>query len=197
MAVKFINLVSNMVNPNVLEIGSRGDGKFQKWFNNTSNYIGFDIKDGDNVNVVGDAHELSKFFRAEQFDAVFSLCVFEHIAMPWKVALEMNSIMKPGGLCYIAAPQSWAVHMHPWDFWRFTDSAWRVLFNKATGFEVIDTAMGQNAALVPELPNYVTVLNSANANCFQISAVIAKKIGATNLTWDINVKDIMPGIYPA
>lgn len=194
---RFISLVNNMVKPKILEIGSRNNTLYKECFNNTDSYIGFDIKHGTNVNVLGDAHELAKFFRPEQFDAVFSISVFEHLAMPWKVVLEINSIMKPGGLCFMASHQSWAVHEQPWDFWRFTDSAWKVLFNRATGFEVIDAAMGQKASLVPELPNSVTVLNSTNANCFQGSAVIAKKIGTTNLTWDINVKDIMPGVYPS
>ena len=45
-------------------------------------YVGFDIARGPNVDVVGDAHELSRHFPADHFDAVFALSVFEHLAMP-------------------------------------------------------------------------------------------------------------------
>ena len=50
-----------------------------------ANYTGFDLYDGVNVEVVGDAHNLSQYFD-KQYDLIFCSAVFEHFAMPWIVA---------------------------------------------------------------------------------------------------------------
>ena len=47
---------------------------------------------GENVDVVADAHELSKHIEHGTVDAVFGLSVIEHIAMTWKMAIELNRI---------------------------------------------------------------------------------------------------------
>jgi hypothetical protein len=55
---------------NVLEIGSRAvvsDSLWKKVIPN-SNYIGFDVLPGKNVNIVGDAHRLSYYFPNLKFD---------------------------------------------------------------------------------------------------------------------------------
>ena len=61
-------------------------------------YTGIDIVAGENVDVVGDAHQLSEYFDEDCFDAVFSISTFEHLAMPWKAAIEINRVMKTGGV---------------------------------------------------------------------------------------------------
>ncbi len=70
----------------VLEIGSRivGDNSQSRrsLFPNAASYTGFDYYPDDNTDVVGDAHQLSKYFGDRQFDAIFSLSVLEHLAMP-------------------------------------------------------------------------------------------------------------------
>jgi hypothetical protein len=101
--------------------------------------------------VVGDAHELSKFFDAE-FDAVFSLAVFEHFAMPWVVAAEINKVLKIGGLTFHSTHFAFPLHERPWDFWRYTDQSLRILFSPPLGFEVIRTAFGTPARMHPDTP---------------------------------------------
>ena len=194
---KFIDMVNKIRHPRMLELGSRNNTVYKELFEDHSNYVGFDIKEGDNVHVVGDAHRLSNYFEQNEFDVVFSVSVFEHLAMPWKVVLEMNKIMEIGGICFIFSHQTWGVHEHPWDFWRFSDSAWRVLFCKEMGFEVIDAQMGELATLVPKLPNAITVLNSEYCNCYQGSCVVAKKTSDSKLKWDVNNENIVPGNYPS
>src|SRR5476649_364439 len=59
----------------VLEIGSRAvisDSLWKQHFPNCT-YTGFDVFDGKNVNVVGDAHRLSEYFPPHSFDLIFSL----------------------------------------------------------------------------------------------------------------------------
>src|SRR5688572_11852226 len=138
----------------VLEIGSRqvvrGGQSKRSLFPNCS-YIGFDYYGDVNTDVVGDAHELSKFFGCE-FDAVFSLAVLEHLAMPWVVAAEINKVLKVGGLTFHSTHFAFPIHERPWDFWRYTDQALRILFSPPLGFEVIRCDFDTPARMHPDAP---------------------------------------------
>ena len=136
----------------ILEIGSRqvvAGGKTKRHLFAPCSYVGFDYYEDANTDVVGDAHQLSKYFGCE-FDAVFSLAVFEHLAMPWVVAAEINKVLKVGGLTFHATHFAFPLHERPWDFWRYTDQSLRVLFSPALGFEVLGTAFDRPARLHPD-----------------------------------------------
>lgn len=124
----------------VLEIGSRivspGSQSKRVLFPNADIYTGFDIHLDQNTDVVGDAHILSSYFD-RQYDAIFSLSVFEHLAMPWKVALEINRLLKNGGITYHSTHNAWPIHDAPWDFYRYTDNGLRSLFSRSIGFETL------------------------------------------------------------
>ena len=105
----FINEVNKLEKYRVLDLGARNKDK-RSLFRGYKEYIGFDIHGGEGVDVVGDCHRLSKYFPEEYFDAAFSIMVFEHLAMPWKVILEINKVMKPGGLLLITSHPAWP----PW-----------------------------------------------------------------------------------
>jgi predicted SAM-dependent methyltransferase len=83
----------------VLEIGSRYVASAAIWKNviPDCNHIGFDVIQGKNVDVVGDAHRLSEYFANNSFDLVLSVAVFEHLAMPWIVAEETSKVLDIGG----------------------------------------------------------------------------------------------------
>ncbi|MFM6205549.1 methyltransferase domain-containing protein, partial [Planktothrix sp.] len=89
----FIKIV-NENHLRVLEIGSRivspGSVSQRGFFQGAKSYTGFDYYPDSNTNVVGDAHKLSQYFNNQRFDAIFSLSVFEHLAMPWIVAREIS-----------------------------------------------------------------------------------------------------------
>jgi hypothetical protein len=138
----------------ILEIGSRQvvkGGQSKRPLFPGCTFIGFDYYPDANTDVVGDAHELSKCFGAE-FDAVFSLAVFEHFAMPWVVAAEINKVLKVGGLTFHSTHFAFPLHEQPWDFWRYTDQSLRILFSPPLGFEVIGTAFDTPARMHPDTP---------------------------------------------
>lgn len=85
---------------NVLEIGSRSVCSDSLWKSHfpRCRYTGFDVLQGKNVNVVGDAHRLSDYFEPRSFDLVISFAVLEHLAMPWVVAEEISKVLKVGVL---------------------------------------------------------------------------------------------------
>jgi hypothetical protein len=133
--------------PRVLEVGSRGTHADPRLRSDTR-YTGFDLHPGANVDVAGDAHELSSHFD-EPFDALYAISTVEHLAMPWRFATEANATLRDGGLLFLATHHTWPLHMTPWDFWRFSPSAFSVLLRAETGFRIVDCALGLPASIVP------------------------------------------------
>lgn len=120
----------------VLEVGSRCvTGCISNHFK-YANYTGFDYYSGKNVDVVGDAHQLSKYFD-KKFDLIYSSAVLEHLAMPWIAALEMIKLLKPNGYIFVETHYSYSSHERPWHFFQFSENALHVLFPEKFGIRCI------------------------------------------------------------
>lgn len=128
----------------ILEIGSRevtGESDARRRFPNGT-YVGFDYHPGNNVDVVGDVHKLSSYFKKdEKFDLIYSLACFEHFAMPWIAAEEINKMLNVGGYLVIETHFSFTSHERPWNFFQFSDMGLKALFPPAMGFLCIDSGM--------------------------------------------------------
>lgn len=128
----------------ILEVGSRevtGKSQAREMFSNAE-YVGFDYYPGDNVDVVGDAHKLSSYFsKDEKFDIIYSLACFEHFAMPWLVAEEINKLLNVGGYVLIETHFSFSAHQRPWHFFQFSDMALKALFPPSMGIVCMDSGM--------------------------------------------------------
>ena len=158
--------------------------------------VGMDILPGPNVDIVGDAHELSTVLAGRKFVAIFSTSVFEHLLMPWKVALEMNRILEPGGIVYTSTHQTWPVHEEPWDFWRYSRHTWPALFNPATGFEILEAVVGEPARIHACRTSSVT-RDMPLSPAYLGSASLVRKISDTTLTWPVPVSIATATMYPA
>lgn len=141
---KYLYEIGNKPGMRVLEIGSRevtGESNARNNFAKAE-YVGFDYYEGDNVDVVGDAHALSSYFdKGEQFDIVYSSACFEHFAMPWIVAVEIAKMLKVGGIVFVETHFSFSSHERPWHFFQFSDMGLKVLFSEALGFECMEAGM--------------------------------------------------------
>ena len=141
---QYLAEIGNKPGMKILEIGSRevtGKSDMRQNFSR-ANYIGFDYYPGNNVDIVGDVHNLSSYFKKdEKFDLIFSSAVFEHLAMPWIVAQEISKLLKIGGFIFIETHFSFSSHERPWHFFQFSDMALKVLFSPAMGFECIEAGM--------------------------------------------------------
>ncbi len=155
----------------------------------------FDIVPDEGVDVVGDAHELSRHFPPEHFDFVLSVSVFEHLLMPWKVALELNRVMRTGGHCYVHTHQTLGMHELPWDFWRYSNTVWAALFNVRTGFAIEQTGLGHFMQLVTVgwNPRY---RGAEGGGGFESSGVLARKTGPADVTWDVSLGELIGTTYP-
>lgn len=138
----FLRQFGNKKGLRILEIGSRevtGKSSARKDFSEAT-YVGFDYYPGENVDVVGDVHKLSSYFD-EKFDIVYTLACFEHFAMPWIVAEEINKVLKVGGYIAIETHFSFTSHQRPWHFFQYSDMGLKVLFPPAMGYLCLDAGM--------------------------------------------------------
>lgn len=192
----FLEKVNELGDGRILEIGSRNS--LVKSHFSRGEYTGFDIRPGEAVNVVGDVHHLSEKLEHDYFDAVLSISSFEHFAMPWKAALEINKVMKPGGILFVATHPAWPLHELPWDFWRFSKEAFKVLLNPETGFEILHCNEGLPASIMP-YGFESSMMNLHKQPTFLGISVLARKIGpsANNLSWNLAITEILDTTYPA
>jgi SAM-dependent methyltransferase len=121
----------------VLEVGTsqvtEGVSKHHRaqfpWVSDGS-YVRLDLRPGPDVDVVGDLHCLPPQW-SERFDCFFADAVFEHLQRPWIAAREVARILAPGGLFFVRTVQTFPIHGHPGDFFRFTREALRLIFEDA------------------------------------------------------------------
>ncbi len=188
--------VNAVQNARILDIGGRDRSQrtIKESFPNAE-YVVLDIVAGENVDVVADAHQLSSVFANSSFDFVISASVFEHLLMPWKVALEINKILRPGGSLWISSHQTVGLHDSPWDYWRFSRDSWASIFNKDSGFEIVETVSDYDQYVIPFLAREGK-LDSEMAVGHELSAVHAIKICETELAWDSTLKDLVSSDYP-
>jgi SAM-dependent methyltransferase len=189
-------IVYSGTRPKVLDIGGRARSGLDrsKLFPGCDVTV-LDLIAGENVNVVGDAHLLSKYFPENHFDAVYSVSVFEHLLMPWKVVLEINKILKPNGIGFIFTHQTIGLHDLPWDYFRFSENSWDGLFNLKTGFAITEVASSFPTFIIPFMlkPSKIYAEKSSG---YEGSAVTFRKISDTKLVWDVFLSEIIDTNYP-
>jgi len=192
----FLEKVNELGEGRILEVGSR-NSLFKSHFS-CGEYIGFDIRPGKGVDVVGDVHYLSEKLQRGYFDVVLSISAFEHFAMPWKAVLEINKVMKTGGILFVSTHPAWQPHELPWDFWRYAKESFKVLLNRQTGFEIIRCNEGLPASIIPY--GYEPSMMNMHKHPTPIGiSVLARKLGpsASNLLWNRTVTEILDTTYPA
>jgi SAM-dependent methyltransferase len=196
----FIGAVRAMDAPTVVELGSRNvTGTTRRaLFPHAGRYVGCDIHPGEGVDLVVDVHRLSDAFAPGSVDAVFSSSVFEHLVFPWKVALEINRVLKPGGLVYVGTHPAWPPHELPWDFWRFPEGGLAHLFAPLTGFELLQAQEGAPAKVYALKGSRET--RQIRRHHVNLSvAVLARKThdyDADKLRWDVDMTEAVRTEYP-
>ncbi|MBV8915440.1 MAG: methyltransferase domain-containing protein [Acetobacteraceae bacterium] len=197
LAVEFQSMLHARPPGRMLEVGSRARSGIMRrdWAPPGWAYSGFDILPGPNVDVIGDAHVISRHYEPGRFDAVMAFSVLEHLLMPWKFVVELNRVLKLGGIGMFSTHQCWPIHDQPWDFWRFSDTAWIGLLNPATGFEIIAARTGEPAYVVAQRCSAATAFPEHPTGAL-ISTVLFRKIGETALDWPVELGDILRTQYP-
>ncbi len=123
-AAKYIR---NDVNYKILDVGSQmidgqqAIGSYKSIFDKYSNvqYIGCDMVPGLNVDIVLKSPYNWQNIPANEFDFVISGQMLEHVEFPWLTFIEINRVLKPGGICCIIAPSAGIMHNYPLDCYRY------------------------------------------------------------------------------
>jgi SAM-dependent methyltransferase len=136
--------------PRVLQVGSRSsvsDRNERNWraliskrFGNRARFTGIDLAEGSNVDrqldICGPPKAIRLALGREAFDLVVCCHVLEHTMSPWKAARNIEAVLQPGGIAYIATPWSQAFHPAPDDYWRFSVRGLKLLFDR---FEILSS----------------------------------------------------------
>lgn len=189
MGNEFRSRIRKHAGARVLDVGGRDRSGYDlgSGFEGVD-FTTFDILPSENVDVVGDAHELSKHFPPGHFDFILCVSVFEHLLMPWKAALEFNKVLKVGGEALITTHQSVGMHDTPFDYWRYSDTAWDGLFNAETGFRIVDRQLDRPNLIVRTLESDTNPHERALG--FEISIVQVQKVAETALEWPVTLESV-------
>jgi SAM-dependent methyltransferase len=136
--------------PRILQVGSRSlvsDRNERNWrnlvtkrFGERSTFIGIDLLEGSNVDSVLDICTPTKALAAtlgeKPFDLVICCHVLEHTRDPMRAARNIETLLRPGGIAFIATPWSQAFHATPDDYWRFSVRGLMLLFD---GLEILSS----------------------------------------------------------
>lgn len=94
-------------------------------------YTGFDRRAGPNVDAV---YEFGRYEFPDEhfaaFDIVISGQCMEHVAAPWRWIVDVAALLKPGGLLWLAVPNTEVFHEHPIDAWRCWPAGMRAIFSE-------------------------------------------------------------------
>lgn len=129
----------------VLDVGSQmidGQqrlGSYKSIFSEHSEieYTGCDMVDGLNVDIVLKSPYNWSNIPANPFDFVISGQMLEHVEFPWLTFIEINRVLKPGGMCCIIAPSAGHMHNFPLDCYRYYPDGISALASYAN-LEVVD-----------------------------------------------------------
>jgi len=144
----------------------------------------FDLVARRGVDIAGDANKISSCFSAGSFDAICCYSAFEHLLAPWKVAIELNKVLKAGGLGFIYTHQAVGMHGVPSDYWRFSSDAWDAIFNARTGFRIVERAADTESFILPFI--YRADKRDAERSAgYGGVAVLFEKISEPSLDWNV------------
>jgi SAM-dependent methyltransferase len=150
-------------------------------------FVGCDLRLGPGVAEMQDLHALgladASVGTALLFDTI------EHVRNPWRAMSELRRVLKPGGLLVMTSVWYFPIHAYPDDYWRFTSSAFRSLFES---METVSVAM----CGIRRLPHTVVGVASNGPLDPAVAGAIDRTVQAWRArgsrTWKESVLDLAP-----
>lgn len=133
-------------------------------------YVGADLALSANVDEIHDVQQLA--LGDDSIGAALLFDMIEHVREPWRAMAEIHRCLRPGGLVVATSALYFPVHAHPDDYWRFTGSAFRVLFSAFEVIRVVECGLRK-------LPHTVVGVASKGP----IDPELARRIGAAVDDW--------------
>lgn len=121
--------------------------------------INLDIHPYRNVDVVGNVYHLP--FSNNEIDAVLCDQLLEHLDNLPNALREINRVLKPGGLVYVAVPFVTGYHASPSDYYRFTEDGLMAIMEQH-GFLKLKSGIrqGPTSALLSVLTRWLALILS-------------------------------------
>ncbi len=119
---ELVEIIKEHSNEWVLDCGS---GEREREF---PHIVNFEIQPYAGVDVVGSAEELP--FKDESFSVVISLSVLEHVRNPFKVANEIERVLKPDGTLWLDTAFMQPYHGYPSHYYNMTHQGLANLFSE-------------------------------------------------------------------
>ena len=113
----------------LLDIGC-GEKPYRR-FLTARQYVGIDLPTygPQAVDLFGSALQLP--FCDASFDALLCTEVLEHVPEPDALLKETARLLKPGGALILTTPQTWGLHLEPYDYFRYTRYGLEALAQRA------------------------------------------------------------------
>jgi len=150
-------------------------------------FVGCDLRMGPGVDEVQDLHALA--IPDGSVGTVLLFDTIEHVRAPWQALAEIHRVLKPGGIVIMTSVWYFPIHAYPDDYWRFTASAFRTLFED---FETVSVAM----CGIQRLPHTVVGVASKGPLAPDAAAAIDRAVQAWRVhgsrTWKESVLDLAP-----
>lgn len=99
-----------------------------KWSRFGGEFVGIDIEEGPNVDLVQDICGEIPINLKENFGIIYCSALLEHVKDPFKAATNISSLLRKGGHLFFTGPWVWGYHPYPDDYWRISFSGLKVLF---------------------------------------------------------------------
>jgi SAM-dependent methyltransferase len=136
---EFVKVVSRKVkqNQSILDAGA-GECRYKSYFKH-ANYVSQDLCIGDaswdfsEVDIISEIYAIP--VKSGSFENILCMEVMEHLKYPDLAFKEFNRILKPGGKLFMVCPLTWQEHQTPYDYFRYTRYALKMLAED-NGFKI-------------------------------------------------------------
>jgi len=146
-------LQENPVSGRVLEVGSLDvNGNVNEILGqHFKEHIKMDMREGNNVDLVLNGHDIKKHFKEEEFDFVFCVDTLEHDDKFWITVENMRWVLKKGGWLFLGAPSlRHPRHNHPNDYYRFFETSFASFLEGYKGVHVEYQCYSNNGSEFPD-----------------------------------------------
>lgn len=125
-------------------------------------FITLDIFPFESVDIISDAHSLP--LKEKSVDFILLDAVLEHVKEPWRVADECCRVLKSGGKILCIVPFMHHFHAYPEDYFRFTTSGIKSLFEEKLDVTEVTLYGGPSVAMVSAFSEYATLFTFSKNN---------------------------------
>jgi SAM-dependent methyltransferase len=127
---------------NVISLGSGSDSDkegrhYRDYFARAASYTTADLTTERGADLRIDIRSMPQISDAA-YDAVLCNSVLEHVDDYRSGLAEITRILKPGGILLLNVPLRQALHLEPYDFWRFTAHGLRYLLEPDYEIRALD-----------------------------------------------------------